>query len=126
MPLEHAAGVAASSGPFPVTWTSLRKGHTNGGAEVEGRSAAVSSVDQPKLLRGSWIQPGGVVVEAGFASALGIHVGDQLTLGGNGFKVVGTAATAAIPSYPDVCAEAEGCFIVGQRQFGQPRTRLGD
>ncbi|HWF41491.1 MAG TPA: FtsX-like permease family protein [Acidothermaceae bacterium] len=120
VPLEHAAGVAASSGPFPVTWTSLRKGHTNGGAEVEGRSTAVSSVDQPKLLRGSWIQPGGVVVEAGFASALGIRVGDQLTLGGNSFKVVGTAATAAIPSYPDVCAEAEGCFIVGNVSSANP------
>jgi ABC-type antimicrobial peptide transport system permease subunit len=120
VPLEHAAGVAASSGPFPVTWTSLRKGRTNGGAEVEGRSTAVSSVDQPKLLRGSWIQPGGVVVEAGFASALGIHVGDQLTLGSNDFKVVGTAATAAIPSYPDVCAEAEGCFIVGQVSSANP------
>ncbi len=81
VPLEHAAGVAAFSGPFPVTWTSLRKGHTSGGAEVEGRSTAISSVDQPKQLRGSWVRPGGVVVEAGFASALGIHVGDQLTLG---------------------------------------------
>ena len=120
VPLEHAAGVAASSGPFPVTWTSLRKGQTNGGAEVEGRSSAVSSVDEPKLLRGSWIQSGGVVVEAGFASALGIHVGDQLTLGGAAVKVVGTAATAAIPSYPDVCAEAEGCFIVGHTSSSNP------
>ncbi|HEY5050042.1 MAG TPA: FtsX-like permease family protein, partial [Acidothermaceae bacterium] len=82
--------------------------------------AAVSSVDQPKLLRGRWIQPGGVVVEAGFASALGIHVGDQLTLGAASFHVVGTAATAAIPSYPDVCAKAEGCFIVGHISSSNP------
>jgi len=120
VPLEHASGVVASSGPFPVTWTSLRNGHTTGGAEVEGRTAAVSSVDQPKLLHGSWVQPGGVVVEAGFASALGIHVGDQLTLGAATFAVVGTAATAAIPSYPDVCAEAEGCFIVGHVSSANP------
>jgi ABC-type lipoprotein release transport system permease subunit len=120
VPLEHAAGVAASSGPFPVTWTSLRKGRTSGGAEVEGRSSAVSSVDQPKQLHGSWVRPGGVVVEAGFASALGIHVGDQLTLGPAHFQVVGTAATAAIPSYPDVCAEAEGCFIVGHISSSNP------
>ena len=119
-PLEHAAGVAAFSGPFPVTWTSLHKGHTTGGAEVEGRSSAVSSVDQPKQLHGSWVQPGGVVVEAGFASGLGIHVGDQLTLGDATFDVVGTAATAAIPSYPDVCAEAEGCFIVGSVSSSNP------
>ena len=120
VPLEHAAGVAAFSGPFPVTWTSLHKGHTTGGAEVEGRSSAVSSVDQPKQLHGRWVQPGGVVVEAGFASALGLHVGDQLTLGHTAFVVVGTAATAAIPSYPDVCAEAEGCFIVGSVSSSNP------
>ncbi len=119
-PLEHAAGVAAFSGPFAVTWTSLRKGHTTGGAEVEGRNAAISTVDQPKQLRGSWIRPGGVVVEAGFASALGLHVGDQLTLGAATFQIVGTAATAAIPSYPDVCAEAEGCFIVGNVSSANP------
>jgi ABC-type lipoprotein release transport system permease subunit len=120
VPLERAAGVVASSGPFPVTWTSLRKGHTTGGAEVEGRSSAVTAVDQPKLLHGSWVQPGGVVVEAGFASALGLHVGDQLTLGNATFHIVGTAATAAIPSYPDVCAEAEGCFIVGHVSSSNP------
>jgi ABC-type lipoprotein release transport system permease subunit len=120
MPLERAAGVVASSGPFPVTWTSLRKGRTSGGAEVEGRTAGVSSVDQPKLLRGGWVEPGGVVVEAGFASALGLHVGDQLTLGSATFHIVGTAATAAIPSYPDVCAEAEGCFIVGSVSSSNP------
>jgi ABC-type lipoprotein release transport system permease subunit len=120
VPLQHAAGVVASSGPFPVTWTSLRKGHTSGGAEVEGRTSEVSSVDQPKLLHGTWVRPGGVVVEAGFASALGLHVGDQLTLGATTFSIVGTAATAAIPDYPDVCAAAEGCFIVGNVSSSNP------
>jgi hypothetical protein len=56
LPLENARGVATSSGPFPVTWTSLRDGHATGGAEVEGRTSDVSSVDQPKLLRGGWIR----------------------------------------------------------------------
>ncbi len=108
--LEHAHGVAAYSGPFPVTWTELRAGRVTGSAEVEGRALAPSSVDRPKLLAGRWVRPGGVVVEASFASALGIHVGDRLGLGGRSFEVAGVAVTAAIPDYPDVCSHL-GCFL---------------
>ena len=110
VPLEHASGVAAHSGPFPVTWTLLRAGHTTGSAEVEGRSTASSSVDRPKLMQGTWVRTGGVVVEAAFANALGLHVGDRLSLGGSSFEVTGTAVTAAIPDYPDVCSPL-GCFL---------------
>jgi putative ABC transport system permease protein len=108
--LTNAPDVAAHSGPFAVTWTVLRNGHTTGSAEVEGRSATPSPVDQPKLLHGRWIRPGGVVVEAGFASYLDIHVNDRLTLGGVNVDVVGIAVTAAIPAYPNTCT-AEGCFL---------------
>lgn len=106
-PLEHAADVVAHSGPFPVTWTLFHDGATTGSAEIEGRSYANSPVDQPKLLTGTWIRPGGVVVEAGFASALGLHVGDRLNLAGLSFTITGTAVTAAIPAYPNTCASAE-------------------
>jgi putative ABC transport system permease protein len=114
MPLASAPGVIAHSGPFPVTWTLLRAGRTTASAEVEGRTLAASPVDQPKLLHGSWVRPGGVVVEAEFASMLGLHVGDRLTLGGSSFHVVGIAVTAAIPAYPNTCAQAEGCFLVNE------------
>jgi ABC-type antimicrobial peptide transport system permease subunit len=107
--LAHAPGVAARSGPFPVTWTLLHHGSTTGSAEVEGRDAGRAAVDRPALLRGGWIRPGGVVVEAGFAGALGIGVGDRLTLAGRSFRVVGTAVSAAIPAYPNTCAT--GCFL---------------
>jgi ABC-type lipoprotein release transport system permease subunit len=109
-PLITAPGVAGHSGPFPLTWTVFHDGHTTGSAEIEGRDAAPTTVDRPKLLDGSWIRPGGVVVEAGFASDLGIHVGDRLTLGDRSVDVVGTAVTAAIPAYPNTCT-AEGCFL---------------
>ena len=112
VPLEHASGVVASSGPFPVTWTLLQQGHTTGGAEVEGRGRGPSSVDRPKLTQGTWVRPGGVVVEAAFAEALGLHVGDWLRLGGVSLRVVGTAVTAAIPDYPNVCF-GSGCFLAG-------------
>lgn len=101
-PLEHAKGVVASSGPFPVTWAVLQ-GATAAGAEIEGRSTAPAAVDQPKLTAGSWVRPGGVVLEAGFASALGLHVGNRIRRAGVPFRVVGTAATAAFPSYGRLC-----------------------
>ena len=110
-PLEHAPGVIAHSGPFPITWASLHVGHTTATAEVEGRSSAPSAVDRPELTQGGWVRPGGVVVEATFAQALGLHVGDRVRLGGNSFEVVGTAATAAFPTYP--VAGALGSFLVG-------------
>lgn len=111
LPLQQASGVVAHSGPFPVTWTLFQTGHTTAGAEIEGRDPAPTAVDQPTLMTGTWVQPGGVVVEAGYANALGLHVGDQLTFGGVPLRVVGTAVTAAIPSYPNVCSRAEGCFL---------------
>jgi putative ABC transport system permease protein len=119
-PLENAPGVVAYSGPFPVTWTALRKGQTSGSAEVEGRNSAPAPVDQPKLLQGSWARPGGVVVEAGFASALGLHVGDRVNLGGTNFAVVGIAVSAAVPAYPNTCAQAEGCILTNALTHTNP------
>jgi len=102
-PLEHASGVVAHVGPFPVTWAPLRSHGLTAVAEVQGRSAAPSPVDQPKLTQGSWVRPGGAVIEGGFAQALGLHVGDRISLGGVPFPVTGIAVTAAIPNYPNVC-----------------------
>jgi putative ABC transport system permease protein len=42
-----------------------------------------------------------VVVERSFATALGLHVGGQVTLSGNPFRVAGIAVTAASPPYPE-------------------------
>jgi ABC-type antimicrobial peptide transport system permease subunit len=102
-PLEHAAGVVAHGGPFPVTWAFLTRPGLTAAAEIQGRGAGTSSVDQPMLTQGGWVRPGGVVVEGGFAQALGLRVGSQLSLGGTSFRVVGIAVTAALPSYPMLC-----------------------
>ena len=112
--LAGAPDVNAHSGPFPVTWTVLSDGPISGSAEVEGRDAAPAAVDQPKLLQGSWIREGGVVVEAGYASMVGIRLGDPLRLGDSTFRVAGIAVTAAIPAYPNTCADAEGCFLANK------------
>ncbi|MBV9857235.1 MAG: FtsX-like permease family protein [Streptosporangiaceae bacterium] len=107
--LEKARGVAASSGPYPATWASLRGGGYLTPAMVEGRDQAQPPVDRPELTQGSWIRPGAVVLERGFAQALGVGVGDRVTLNGRWFTVAGIAVSAAIPSYPSVCAV--GCIL---------------
>ena len=107
--LARAPGVIAHSGPYPLTWAALGARGLKAGAEVMGRDQTPASVDQPKLTQGSWIRPGGAVLEASFAQALGIHTGDSITLNGRSFPVVGVAVTAAIPPYPQVCTV--GCDL---------------
>ena len=43
----------------------------------------------PEYVRGEvgWVRPGGVVIERTFAEALGVSVGDRLTLNGQSFTV---------------------------------------
>ena len=105
-PLERAAGVVAPQRAVPCHLGSHLQagGAITAGAEIEGRGLRTPPpVDQPKLTSGSWARPGAVVIEAGFAEALGLHVGDRLRLAGISFRVVGTAVTAAVPGYPEVC-----------------------
>ncbi len=97
-PIAQAPDVRASSGPFPVAFPVMTAhGHTDA-VLAEGRSSSAALVDQPKLTQGSWVRPGGVVVERSFADALGIHVGDQVILNGRKFHVAGIAVTAALPT----------------------------
>ncbi len=98
--LSAAPGVIAHSGPYPTVYSSLSyRGHTVD-VIAEGRDETPVSVDQPKVTQGGWIGPGAVVIERGFADALGVHVGDNVDIGGRSFPVAGIAVTAAVPAYP--------------------------
>ena len=134
--LADASGVVDHSGPYPVIGAELEadgatgsrrtpRGEEIGGAAgvwAVGRDPAAASVDQPEVTAGSWVRDGGVVVEAGFADALGVREGDRVTrrtractfetptrprecetVGQRSFRVVGVAVTAAARPYPDVC-----------------------
>jgi ABC-type antimicrobial peptide transport system permease subunit len=97
-PLVRARGVTAHTGPYPVAFAVLRAaGHTDA-VLAEGRGQAPAAVDQPALTQGSWVRPGGVVLERSFADALGIRAGDRVTLNGRSFLVTGIAVTAAVPT----------------------------
>jgi ABC transporter len=90
--LASAPGVIDHSGPYPVTLAKLRASGRTSDVQAVGRAAATASVDQPQLTQGSWVSDGGVVVEAAFATALDVRVGDPVTLDGLSFEVIGVAA----------------------------------
>jgi putative ABC transport system permease protein len=108
--LAGAPGVIGHSGPYPVTPAELHASGRTSDVQAVGRDAAPAAVDQPELLEGSWVSDGGVVVEAAFANALDVRVGDPVTLDGRSFEVVGVAVTAAMPPYPGgSCIVPVGC-----------------
>jgi ABC-type lipoprotein release transport system permease subunit len=109
--LAGARGVIDHSGPYPVTPAKLQASGRTSDVQAVGRDAAPASVDQPELIQGSWVSAGGVVVEAAFANALDVRVGDPVTLDGRSFEVVGVAVTAAMPPYPGAsCMVRVGCM----------------
>jgi putative ABC transport system permease protein len=114
--LAHAHGVVAHSGPFPVAWPVLRTRRIRADVMAEGRAATAAAVDQPKVVAGSWVRPGGIVLERAFADALGLRVGDRVTLGGHPFLVTGIAVTAAVPVYSQVCFYGGCSGPPGQRR----------
>ncbi len=122
--LTTAPGVTAHSGPYPTSLSVIRlRGHTVD-VVAEGRDRAPASVDQPKVTQGGWIRPGAVVIERGFADALGVHVGDNVRLGGRSFRVAGIAVTAAVPPYPSSLCHIVCSFPVPRGSFGVPNMGL--
>jgi predicted lysophospholipase L1 biosynthesis ABC-type transport system permease subunit len=101
--LVHASGVASSSGPYPVVAATIRFDGRTAGVFAQGRGQEPAAVDRPDVTAGSWVRPGGVVLERTFAEALGARVGDVVTLNGQRFTVAGIAVTAAQAPYPNLC-----------------------
>jgi ABC-type antimicrobial peptide transport system permease subunit len=101
--LTREAGVANHSGPFPVVSATIHFDGRQADVWAEGRAAAAAAVDQPLLTAGSWVRRDGVVIERTFADALGVSVGDRVSLNGKSFAVAGIAVTAAQAPYPNLC-----------------------
>ena len=121
--LARAPGVTGSSGPYPLAGALVRASGLTAGAEAEGRDQAPATVDQPKLTAGSWVRPGGVVLERAFAAGLGVGAGDRITLNGRPFTVTGIAVTAASAPYPDLCYWSGGGCRAGPPDTGSVRDR---
>jgi ABC-type antimicrobial peptide transport system permease subunit len=101
--LVDASGVASHSGPYPVASAIIRFDGRQADVFAEGRTTASAAVDRPLLTAGSWVRPDGIVIQRTFADALGVSVGDQVSLDGKSFAVAGIAVTAAQAPYPNLC-----------------------
>ena len=118
--LTHAPGVTGYSGPYPVASAFVRFRGLSAPVELEGRAQAPASVEQPVLTAGTWVRPGGVVLERTFAEALGAGVGDRVTLDGRAFRVAGIAVTAADLPYPNLCYYPGGGCVFDAPYKGPP------
>ncbi|MGW0431492.1 FtsX-like permease family protein [Micromonospora sp. NPDC003197] len=101
-PLASAPGVTSHSGPYPLLFKTLTARDLTVRVVVEGRDVGPAAVDRPAVTDGTWVRPGGVVIERAFADALGVHAGDTVSIDGHPLQVTGTAVTAARPAYPYV------------------------
>ncbi|GAA3300632.1 FtsX-like permease family protein [Dactylosporangium vinaceum] len=121
----------ASSGPFPIAYLMMSAGGRTVRTVVEGRDPSPAAVDQPLVRSGTWIAPGAAVVEHGFAVALGLHLGDQVTVDGRPLRVAGTAITASRSAYPSagwrvpgqgVATASAGLIWVERSEVAHPQT----
>jgi putative ABC transport system permease protein len=99
-PLGQAPGVVGHNGPYPLVDTMLKANGSTVRALVEGGDTKSGPIDRPRVTSGQWLRPGGMVVDRGFAAALGVRVGDRITVADRTFPVVGIAVTAARMVYP--------------------------
>ena len=124
--LISAPGVTGHGGPYPVASVVLRLGRVAAPVEAEGRDEAPAALDQPYLTAGSWVRPGGIVLERTFAEALGANVGDRVTLDGHPYTVAGIAVTAASAPYPNMCFSPGGeCGFDGPVSAALSRVNIG-
>ncbi|WP_432132425.1 FtsX-like permease family protein [Streptomyces tendae] len=98
--IARAPGTDTVADPVPGFSTTVRAHGRTENTAVEGRERTASAVDRPLVTSGTWVRDGGAVVERGFAQALGVRVGDRITIGGRDYPVVGTAVSAATAVYP--------------------------
>jgi len=113
--LADEPGVTAHSGPFPYSQSEVSAHGVAAVAWAQGRDTGPAAVDQPALTDGGWVRDGGAVIEASFAEALAVGVGDTITLDGRTFDVVGVAVTANTPPYPKSCFAP--CYFEGEEKL---------
>jgi putative ABC transport system permease protein len=124
-PLIHARSVAAASPLYPVASVNLTAPGVDVPARGEGRDSGPAAIDQPALASGSWVRPGGAVIERGFATALGLRTGETIRLNGHPFTVTGTAVSTAQCFYPVSTPGVIWLTRSDAERLASPRQPLG-
>ncbi|MGN9782573.1 FtsX-like permease family protein [Nonomuraea sp. ZG12] len=92
--------VVAHHGPYRIVYADLTARGRTSNVVVHGFAETPGAVNRPLLTSGHWVRSGGTVLERGFATALGVGVGDRVTIAGRSYPVAGIAVTAATSVYP--------------------------
>ncbi|MGW5260145.1 FtsX-like permease family protein [Microbispora sp. NPDC004025] len=99
--LADAPDVVAHHGPYRIVYADLTtRDSLSSPVVVQGFAETPGAVNRPLVTSGQWVRSGGTVLERGFATALGVGVGDHVTIAGRSYPVVGIAVTAATSIYP--------------------------
>ncbi len=106
--LRGLPGVQAVAAPYDAAPATLAQGAQKSRVELCGVGPARAAMSAPFVVAGSWLRagsPDGVVVEASFAAATRVGVGDRIVLDGVdgttvAMRVTGIADTADQGFYP--------------------------
>ncbi len=106
--LDRLPGVRAVGPPYDAAPASLVLGAQKSSVQLDAMPATPPAMSAPLVVAGSWLRrgsPDGVVVEASFAAAVHVGVGDPIVLDGvDGttvkMRVIGLAETADQGFYP--------------------------
>ena len=106
--LRTLPGVRDVAAPYDAAPATLVQRSAKSPVQVDGMTPVLPAMSAPLVVAGSWLKsgdPDGVVVEASFAAATAVDVGDQIVLDGvDGttvpMRVIGIADTADQGFYP--------------------------
>jgi putative ABC transport system permease protein len=106
--LRDVAGIREIGKPYQAASATLEQSAVKSPVELRAMTPALPAMSAPLVVAGTWLRssaPDGAVIEASFAQAVHVGVGDQITvLGIDGIKVqmrvIGVADTADQGFYP--------------------------
>src|ERR1700733_8288123 len=106
--LRHVAGIDEMSTPYQAASATLEQGAVKSPVELRAMTPAPPTMSVPIIVDGSWLRssaPDGAVLEASFAQAVHVGVGDRIQVDGIdgtsvAMTVIGIADTADQGFYP--------------------------